>query len=256
MKPQLIRAKLRSQQGASILFALFFFIVCAVIGSIVLTAATAAAGRLAGVKERNQRYYAVNSAADVLTHELGQMDAQGQIKVRAEASTDESVTETNAGVSGGDASGGDVSGGVELSALTFESKVPLADLLLKTRGSNLDLTIRHNGAGRLEDDPLNARIATIFSYESVDSEVGTNPYNCKIQFCSTDGQYSLILDCPAHIDRRQSVSESTSVTVAADGSRVETKTTTTTTKYTITWSVASVVKGGTVASAAGGGGTS
>ena len=70
LKMQKLRTKLRSEQGASILFALFFFIVCAVIGSIVLTAATAAAGRLSRVKEMDERYYAVNSAAQVLEKEI------------------------------------------------------------------------------------------------------------------------------------------------------------------------------------------
>ena len=70
MEMQKLREKLRSEQGASILFALFFFIVCAVIGSIVLTAATAAAGRLSRVKEMDERYYAVNSAAQVLEKEI------------------------------------------------------------------------------------------------------------------------------------------------------------------------------------------
>jgi hypothetical protein len=78
LKMQKLRTKLRSEQGASILFALFFFIVCAVIGSIVLTAATAAAGRLSRVKEMDERYYAVNSAAQVLEKEINSAVVDGE----------------------------------------------------------------------------------------------------------------------------------------------------------------------------------
>ena len=232
MKPELIRAKLRSQQGASILFALFFFIVCAVIGSIVLTAATAAAGRLEGVKERNQRYYAVNSAADLLAHELD----------KQEVKVDETVSiKTAVKVKGG------------TPVITSKDTLPPPDyglsiskLLYSNPGGDVNYTFSHG-----TNDLLNAQIRKIINYDTNDAEVnedspdGKNTYNRRIQICSTDGQYSLILDCPAHIDRRQSVSESTSVTVE-NGSRKETVTTTTTTTYTITWSVASVIKGGPV----------
>lgn len=70
---QMIRKKLQSRRGASITYALLLFLVCAVIGSVVLTAGTVAAGRMSQVAEMDQRYYSVNSAArliiDVLTDE-------------------------------------------------------------------------------------------------------------------------------------------------------------------------------------------
>lgn len=62
--------KLRSQSGASLLLALLLFLVCAVIGSVVLTAGTAAAGRLSEMAEMDQRYYSVTSAAELLGKEL------------------------------------------------------------------------------------------------------------------------------------------------------------------------------------------
>lgn len=62
--------KLGSEKGASILFALLLFLVCAVIGAIVLTAATAAAGRAAKLAESDQRYHSVASAAELISHEL------------------------------------------------------------------------------------------------------------------------------------------------------------------------------------------
>lgn len=67
---QAIRNKLRSRRGASLTFALLLFLVCAVVGSVVLTAGTAASGRLARLAESEQRFYAVNSAAELIVSQL------------------------------------------------------------------------------------------------------------------------------------------------------------------------------------------
>lgn len=61
-----LKQKLKSQTGASITFALLLFLVCAVVGSAVLVAGTAAAGRMSKIAETDRRYYAVNSAARLL----------------------------------------------------------------------------------------------------------------------------------------------------------------------------------------------
>ena len=61
-----IREKIRSQTGASLTFALLIFLVCAVVGSAVLVAGTAASGRMSKIAEMDQRYYSVNSAAKLL----------------------------------------------------------------------------------------------------------------------------------------------------------------------------------------------
>ena len=63
---QAIKNKLRSRRGASLTFALLLFLVCAVIGSVVLTAGTAASGRMSQIAEMDQRYYSVHSAASLL----------------------------------------------------------------------------------------------------------------------------------------------------------------------------------------------
>lgn len=61
-----MKGKIKSERGASITFALLLFLVCAVLGSVILTAASAAAGRMAGMAEMDQRYYAVSSASELL----------------------------------------------------------------------------------------------------------------------------------------------------------------------------------------------
>ena len=61
-----IIAKLKSQTGASITFALLLFLVCAALSAIVLVAATTAAGRMSGLAQSDQRYYSVVSAAELM----------------------------------------------------------------------------------------------------------------------------------------------------------------------------------------------
>ena len=65
-----ILKKLNDQAGASITFALLLFLVCAVVGSAVLVAGTAASGRMSKIAEMDQRYYAVNSAAHLLSKSI------------------------------------------------------------------------------------------------------------------------------------------------------------------------------------------
>ena len=61
-----VRARLMSERGASIFFALLTLLVCITVGSVVLTAGTAASGRLAETAENDQRYYSVSSAAELI----------------------------------------------------------------------------------------------------------------------------------------------------------------------------------------------
>lgn len=61
-----VRCKLKSNTGASITFALLLFLVCAVLSSAILVAGTAAAGRMAGLAETDQKYYSVTSAANMI----------------------------------------------------------------------------------------------------------------------------------------------------------------------------------------------
>ena len=65
-----LRKKLRGNRGASITFALLLFLVCTMVSSVVIVAASTAGGRLSGVRESDQRYYAVTAAADVLRETL------------------------------------------------------------------------------------------------------------------------------------------------------------------------------------------
>lgn len=59
----MILRKLRSRAGASLIAALFLFLLCAMAGSTILAAATANAGRISQRREENQAYYKTISAA-------------------------------------------------------------------------------------------------------------------------------------------------------------------------------------------------
>lgn len=63
--------KIKSRGGASISFALLLFLVCAVIGSLVLTAASAAGGRFKNLRESDRRSVSIHSAAELLSDLIG-----------------------------------------------------------------------------------------------------------------------------------------------------------------------------------------
>ena len=59
-----------ANSGASILIALFFFLICAVVGAAVLTAATVTTGQLKDLESSQQAYYSVSSTAALFRDEI------------------------------------------------------------------------------------------------------------------------------------------------------------------------------------------
>ena len=97
-----IMNKLRSTSGASITFALLLFLVCTILCSVIITAATAASGRMSKIAESDQRYYAVTSAAELLKDIL---DGKSVSVVRVEEVQNTTIyTAGNAGTPTPDAS--------------------------------------------------------------------------------------------------------------------------------------------------------
>lgn len=72
-----VRKKLKSASGASMLLALLFLFFCLTVGSIVLTAASANAGRTARIRREQQDYLAVESAARQLRESLSGLTFTG-----------------------------------------------------------------------------------------------------------------------------------------------------------------------------------
>ena len=62
--------KLKSEEGASLSFALLLFLVCATAGGVILAAGTTASGRFSELSKMDQRFYGVASAATLLEKEL------------------------------------------------------------------------------------------------------------------------------------------------------------------------------------------
>ena len=75
-----MKRKLQSRRGAALSFALLVFLVCAVIGAIVLSAGTAAAGRLSNLAESDERFYLTSSTAQLFS-ELFSPDSSNVPKV-------------------------------------------------------------------------------------------------------------------------------------------------------------------------------
>lgn len=65
-----VREKLHSRTGASLLIALLFFLVAMTVGAVVLTAASANAGRIQKNRQEQQNYLAVASAAGLLREDI------------------------------------------------------------------------------------------------------------------------------------------------------------------------------------------
>lgn len=65
-----ISKKLKSASGASMLLALLFLFFCLTVGAVVLTAASASAGRTARNRQDQQNYLAVESAAMLLREDM------------------------------------------------------------------------------------------------------------------------------------------------------------------------------------------
>lgn len=66
----MLRNRIHSNSGATILLALLFFLLCSLAGSVILTAGSAASGRISGLQETEQSFYSVTSAAQVLKEEI------------------------------------------------------------------------------------------------------------------------------------------------------------------------------------------
>ena len=72
------RRKVHSQRGASLLLALLFLLLCAMVGASVLMAAASNAGKHRSNLTEHQTYLALSSAVSLLCDELNAAEYQGQ----------------------------------------------------------------------------------------------------------------------------------------------------------------------------------
>ncbi len=79
-----IQRKLNSQDGASLVIALLLFLVATIVGSVILTGATAAAGRVSQRRELKKERYALDSAAELIKNSLTN-PTDGKLNAKFEA---------------------------------------------------------------------------------------------------------------------------------------------------------------------------
>ena len=89
--------KLQSNNGATLMLALLFFIVCAVTGSMILTSAGVSAGRLENMKRRDQNYFAVRSAIKMCEQQMKEMNIAFQDKLIVQEIETKTVTKDEDG---------------------------------------------------------------------------------------------------------------------------------------------------------------
>jgi hypothetical protein len=66
-----VRRKIEDRSGASLSVALLFFLVCAIVGSVLIAAASVSVGRMKGIEQGEQERYAVDSAMELIAEEMG-----------------------------------------------------------------------------------------------------------------------------------------------------------------------------------------
>ena len=238
-----IKNKLRSRRGASITFALLLFVVCAVLCSVVLAAATSASGRMSRIAEVDQRYYAVTSAAELLIDEF---QKNPSVSVVEEVKTDFTTTYTN-GTAGEPVEGTPVTtvytqiGNVKRDLDTIKSiqEDAAKNIYNKTAGiTDRKLSLASTGSGLSYD----ALAVTVLEKMDGDGSITLtlyNTYNSKGAASSEGERYTMELSFGANKSVTTSTkSENVSTTpISATSYQVKgktTKITTTTLKWKLT----------------------
>ena len=177
MRP--IKQKIQSERGASITFALLLFLVCAVVGSSVLAAGSAAAGRLSQIAENDQRYYSVNSAARLLI-ELVEAD---EVKVTKETDASGDTFSYEIRSKGeDDYTEAEATESVPFASLALEAAYQLSENMT---GAKIGPRILKLGQTGVTDDPLAVTIEeTIFADNRLELDVFSknNLYRIRLVF--------------------------------------------------------------------------
>lgn len=97
---QSVRQKLHSQRGASVVMALMFFLICLMVGGVMLTAASANAGRLSHLRKNEQAYLSLSSAARLLRDDFEEIQYRHEVETVTQNDNPISTT-TSSGFLGG-----------------------------------------------------------------------------------------------------------------------------------------------------------
>ncbi|MBP5156059.1 MAG: hypothetical protein J6252_05700 [Clostridia bacterium] len=262
-------AKLKSNKGASLIIALLLFLICTVVGAVVLASATASAGRVSKLAEMDKRYYKVTSAAELLAKNL----CGKEVRI-VRTGTEERITETEFTVAI-DANGEEqVSKGQPSvrSVETYTTAVNPTD----TSPNLFDGSYEHGGFSFLTEravrlmfgsEEVNSAAAMNYSFSRPESGAGNRftithedpGLNAEVEwktesdgtlvFRISDGaakdNFSVILTLtPSISDTESTETSDNAYTVRTEGGYKETLSKTVTLKKTsvIKWSVASIEK--------------
>lgn len=96
-----VQRKIEDRSGASLSVALLFFLVCAIVGSVLIAAASVSMGRMKNIADGEQERYALDSAMEMLAEEMqggeitltASMDSA--IQVRENSTDDDDDSEDN-----------------------------------------------------------------------------------------------------------------------------------------------------------------
>lgn len=247
-----LQEKLRSQRGATLSMAMLLFLICAVVGGVILAAATAAAGRLNQIAETDRRYYNVTSAVQVLSEQIaGEEVTIDQIKTYNEIE----------GEPAGDAGYGIEINGEEyrgnFSTLDFLSARALQMMFGKSQVTpadpeNWEISIDSekswtpdSGASftmSLKDKDTSEQLGETVRCSGFVREDGTLIINVKNGASENDSVYSVALIMLPNI--AEETNESDAVPISAEGSPSALQLTKTITKSTvISWYVSSIEPG-------------
>lgn len=159
-----LRKKIRSRTGASLTFALLMFLVCAVVGSAVLAAGSAAAGRMSKIAENDQRYYSVNSAARLLI-DLVEGD---EVKVTKETDAfGDTYTYELKSKGDDDFQEALADESTPFPSLAFEAAYQLSERMTETVSKTLELQSEKTGAAGAEDEAADSEALTVQIEETI-----------------------------------------------------------------------------------------
>lgn len=255
--------KIKSDRGASIAVALILFLVCAAVGAVILTAATASAGRFSKLSEMDQRYYRVSSASELLANQLCgrevtivrvktvttvttlSFDGTTVTPVKVETTPDYKTKVGNVDDFKGDTSG--------LSFLSTRA-------VMLMYGSNLSQINTEDAMGYAFSNAENANTGVANnnklsilhgeSYDDLDINdiTWTTKSDGTIEFTISSGEnqnkYTIILTLVPEIEEKTTTVEDSPVTTTGtNGTGTRTEKTTITKTSTIKWKVGGIRKG-------------
>lgn len=237
----MIRRKLKSKAGVSMVIALIFLLLCAMVGVLVLSAASVSAGKLSRERQYYRQTLALTSAARLLSEQVQKMTFTGSYAQIETVTT--TVTEDEAG---------DPSTNVE-TKYSYAKELPQFSSVdfLAGLGEKLDILFQSQNPAKGEDTLTIPESSKILFHaneaQNIPQVTGT---------LELDGDYSIrvVLTCEGNsmtLVFRGQCHDTTQAdppkVVTSDGGKTTVKTTKTIFATTFTWGAPTITEGGDAA---------